>query len=65
MGLDNEFAEKKYLYIGVEADNLVLEGNREIETCKEYAYLGTTMNREGTGKITKARRIIAYLNRIL
>jgi len=26
---------------------LILEGNREVEICKEYNYLGTTLNREG------------------
>jgi len=58
----------KYLSIGTQTENLVLEGNRE--TCKEYEYLGTILNREKTNQeinkgITKARRIIACLNGIL
>jgi len=48
-----------------------MEDNREVETCKEYEYLGTILNQEGTNdqeinkRITKARRIIVCLNKIL
>jgi len=54
----------KYLCIRTETENLVLEGNREVETCKEYEYLGTTLNKKGINnqeinkKVRKARRII-------
>jgi len=55
----------------VEIENLVIEGNKEVRTYKEYKYLEITLNREATddheisNKITKARRTIAYLNDIL
>jgi len=47
-----------------------MKDNREMKTCKEYEYLGTTLNREGTDdqeinkRITKARKIV-YLDGIL
>jgi len=49
----------------LEAENLVMEGNKEIRTYKEYKYLGITLDREDDQKInnriTKTRKIIAYL----
>jgi flagellar basal body L-ring protein FlgH len=36
----------KYLCIGAEVGNLVIEGNKEIITCKEYKYLEIILNRE-------------------
>jgi len=47
-----------------------MEGNKQVRTYKEYKYLGTTLNREGTddqeinNRITKAKRIIVCLNGI-
>jgi hypothetical protein len=55
----------------VKAENLVMEGNKEVRACKEYKYLRITLNQEGTDDseinngITKARRIVACLNDIL
>jgi len=28
--------------------NLIMKGNKEVRTCKEYKYLRITLNREGT-----------------
>jgi len=48
-----------------------MQGNKEVRSCKKYKYLRITLNRKGTdeqeinNRITKARRIIAYLNGIL
>jgi len=70
-GLTINTQKTKCLCIGVEIENLVIEGNKEVRTYKEYKYLEITLNREGTddheisNRITKARRIIAYLNDIL
>jgi S-adenosylmethionine/arginine decarboxylase-like enzyme len=38
----------KYLCIGAEAENLVMESNKEVRTYREYKYLDITLNREGT-----------------
>jgi len=35
----------KYLCIGAETKNLIMEGNKKIETWKEYEYLGTTLKK--------------------
>jgi hypothetical protein len=54
----------KYLCIETEVENLVIEGNKEVRTWKEYKYLGIILNQEGTddqeinNKITKARKMI-------
>jgi uncharacterized NAD-dependent epimerase/dehydratase family protein len=61
----------KYLCIVVEAENLMMEGNKKVKTCKKYKYLGITLNRKRiddqeinnrNNRITKARKIIACLN---
>jgi len=50
---------------------LVLKNNREVETCKEYDYLRTILNKERIDdqeinkRVTKAKRIIVYLNKVL
>jgi len=36
------------LCVGAEAENLIMKGNKEVRTCKEYKYLRITLNREGT-----------------
>jgi len=48
-----------------------MEDNEEVRTCKEHRYLGMILNREKIDDqeinniITKAKRIIAYLDGIL
>lgn len=70
-GLTVNTQRTKYLYIRSNAENLVKDDNKEISTCKEYKYLGTTFNREGTDdqeiniRLTQSRRIVACLNGIL
>jgi len=62
-----------YLCIGTEAENLIMESNKEVITCKQYKYLGIILNRkdkwsrnkQANNRITKARRKIACLNGIL
>jgi len=55
-GLAVNMQKTKYLCIETERErerereSLILEGNKEVETCKEYEYLGTTLNREGTDR---------------
>jgi len=41
---DSKYLENKVFNpdIGTETENLILESNRKVETCKEYEYLGTT-----------------------
>jgi len=48
MRLDVNTQKTKYLCTGTETENLILKGDREVETCKEYEYLATKLNREGT-----------------
>jgi hypothetical protein len=67
-GLTVNTQKTKYLCIGAKAENLVMDGNKEIKTYKKYKYLGMTLNREGTddqeirNKIITAKKIIACLN---
>jgi len=35
-GLTVSTQKTKYLYIGAKAKNLVIEGNKEVRTCKKY-----------------------------
>ncbi|KAF2881981.1 hypothetical protein ILUMI_24196 [Ignelater luminosus] len=61
----------KYLCIGTEPENLVIDKKKEIGVIDEYKYLGTTFNRKGTDdqeinfRIIKALRDILCLNAIL
>jgi len=41
-GLILNTQKTKYLHIGTETENLLLEDNKEMETCKEYEYLEIT-----------------------
>jgi len=54
---------KNKVCIAVEAKNGIMEAR----ICKEYKYLGTTLNRDDqiSNRITKVRRILVRLNRIL
>jgi len=67
---NNKYLKNEVLCIEVEIENLVLEGNKEIRTIRNIN-MGITLNQKRTGdyeinnRITKARRIIAYLNNIL
>jgi len=47
--------ETKYLCIGTETENLIMEDNREVEICKEHDY--KELNREETGNQEINRRI--------
>jgi len=46
LGLIIKTQTTKYLYIRAKAENLVMEGNKEIRACEKYKYLGIGMNRE-------------------
>jgi hypothetical protein len=67
----NKYSKNKYLCIGTQAENLVMEDNKGVRICKEYKYLGITLHwkrtyvQEINNKITKTRKIIACLNDIL
>jgi len=49
-GLTVSTQKTKYLCIGAEAKNLVIESNKEIRTYKKCKYLGTILNQKGMDK---------------
>jgi len=66
-GLIVNTQKTKYLNSGADTEILVMEGNEEVRTCNKY--LGITLYREAREQevnniITRARRIIAYLDDI-
>jgi hypothetical protein len=60
----------KYLCVGSDGDNLILNGNEIIQCCKEYEYLGVILNQEATNdkeiraRTTHVRKAIGSLNGI-
>ena len=66
-GLEINTLKTKYLPIGAELSNIQLD-NEEIESCKEYTYLGVIFDTTGKDdkeikkRITQAKRTIGCLN---
>lgn len=70
-GLTVNLTKTRYLCVGEEPNNLVLDNGQQIPSCQEYVYLGVTFDSTGTDvkeiekRIVQAKKVIGCLNGIL
>ena len=70
-GLTVNTEKTKYLPIGANTENLILDNNMEIRACEDYRYLGSIFTGDGTddreinNRVIQARRVIRCINGIL
>lgn len=57
-GLTVNLTKTRYLYVGEEPSNLVLENEQQIPSCQEYVYLGVTLDSTGTDVREIEKRIV-------